>query len=139
MRVDALPDGTAVGCMHPLQTFPPAETALALIPGTAFGLEGDARAVAAAQGLVAAVGAWSFPVPSDRKALYHALRRRQIGVQVNYIPVPWHPEHGSHAPEEFPGALRYYAGCLSLPLFPAMHDDDVERVVDALVEVLDEI
>jgi dTDP-4-amino-4,6-dideoxygalactose transaminase len=31
-----------------------------------------------------------------------------------------------------PGAERYYARCLSLPLFPTMSACDVERVIDAL-------
>jgi dTDP-4-amino-4,6-dideoxygalactose transaminase len=35
-----------------------------------------------------------------------------------------------------PGAERYYARTLSLPLFPAMRDEDVERVVDALARAL---
>jgi dTDP-4-amino-4,6-dideoxygalactose transaminase len=37
---------------------------------------------------------------------------------------------------KLPGAERYYARTLSLPLFPAMRDADVERVVDALTQAL---
>ena len=33
---------------------------------------------------------------------------------------------------EFPGAAKYYERCLSLPLFPAMERQDVDRVVEAL-------
>jgi dTDP-4-amino-4,6-dideoxygalactose transaminase len=35
-----------------------------------------------------------------------------------------------------PGATRFYERCLSLPLFPAMEDADVERVVDALAKII---
>ena len=35
-----------------------------------------------------------------------------------------------------PGAEGYYTQCLSLPLYPAMADSDVDRVVEALTELL---
>jgi dTDP-4-amino-4,6-dideoxygalactose transaminase len=36
----------------------------------------------------------------------------------------------------FPEAERYYEEAITLPLFPAMTDDDVGRVRGALVEAL---
>jgi UDP-4-amino-4,6-dideoxy-N-acetyl-beta-L-altrosamine transaminase len=74
-----------------------------------------------------------------RKAAYLALRARGIEAQVHYIPVHWQPFHRSgppDAPERFPAAARFYASCLSLPMFPRMHDDDLDRVVDALGEIV---
>lgn len=38
---------------------------------------------------------------------------------------------------ELPGAMAYFERCLSLPLFPAMADGDVDRVVGALVRALE--
>jgi dTDP-4-amino-4,6-dideoxygalactose transaminase len=35
-----------------------------------------------------------------------------------------------------PGADRYYERALSLPLFPAMADADVDRVVDELRKLI---
>ena len=35
-----------------------------------------------------------------------------------------------------PGAEAYYTGALALPLFPAMADGDVDRVVAALTDVI---
>ena len=35
--------------------------------------------------------------------------------------------------ESLPGADAYYASCLSLPMFPAMTDGDVDRVVEAVL------
>jgi dTDP-4-amino-4,6-dideoxygalactose transaminase len=43
---------------------------------------------------------------------------------------------GARRAEDFPGAMRYYERTLSLPLFPAMEDGDVDRVVESLGEVL---
>ena len=37
---------------------------------------------------------------------------------------------------DLPGATAYYRRALSLPLFPAMADTDVARVVDSLGEAL---
>ncbi|MBP2294330.1 UDP-4-amino-4,6-dideoxy-N-acetyl-beta-L-altrosamine transaminase [Azospirillum rugosum] len=65
------------------------------------------------------------------------LRARGIGTQVHYIPVHrqpyWRRRYGALP---LPGAEEHYAQTLSLPLFPAMADADVERVVAALAEAL---
>jgi len=71
-----------------------------------------------------------------RKALYLALAEQQIFTQVHYIPVHAQPDFlgAGMGGEALPGADAYYAGCLSLPMFPAMTDDDVDRVVAAVLE-----
>ncbi len=70
--------------------------------------------------------------PDLRKPLFEHLRARGIGVQVHYLPVYWHPYYASLGFQrgQCPEAERYYAGAISLPIFPAMRDDDVARVVD---------
>lgn len=75
-------------------------------------------------------------ITSERKALYTHLRERGILTQVHYIPVNWQPYYRALGStfDDCPGASAYYAGCLSLPLFPQMEDCDVERVVAALKE-----
>ncbi len=69
-----------------------------------------------------------------------ALAEAGIGTQVHYIPLLQHPLHAARCPGELarprPGADRYYARTLSLPMFPAMHDADVDRVVAALHRAL---
>ncbi len=69
----------------------------------------------------------------ERAVVMAALRARGVGTQVHYIPVHrqpyWRKRHGDLA---LPGADAYYARTLSLPLFPAMADADVDRVVGAL-------
>lgn len=62
-----------------------------------------------------------------------ALRSRGIGAQVHYLPVAWQPFFRARNPSvALPGAARYYERTLSLPLFPSMQPQDVDRVVDAL-------
>lgn len=76
-------------------------------------------------------------VGRSRAAVMAALRARGVGSQVHYIPVQrqpyWRRRYGDLA---LPGADAYYAQALSLPLFPAMTDGDVDRVVTALAEAL---
>jgi len=70
----------------------------------------------------------------SRAELMARLREVKIGTQVHYIPVPMQPYYADRGwrVEDFPGARRYYERTLSLPLFPAMADTDVDRVVEAL-------
>lgn len=76
-----------------------------------------------------------------RAELMERLRARGIGTQVHYIPVPAQPYYRARGwdPSEFPGALSYYERTLSLPLYPAMADSDVDRVVQALGQVMGEL
>jgi len=60
-----------------------------------------------------------------------------IGSQVHYIPVhtqPWWRARNGLL--DLPGAQAWYDRCLSLPLYPAMEDGDVERVVAGLEAAL---
>jgi UDP-4-amino-4,6-dideoxy-N-acetyl-beta-L-altrosamine transaminase len=78
-------------------------------------------------------------VATRRGAFFIALRERKIGPQVHYIPVHRQPDFAKSglAEGEFPGADAYYAGCVSIPMFPAMTDDDVDYVIGTVSELLD--
>ena len=72
-----------------------------------------------------------------RGLLMRRLAAYGIGTQVHYLPLHWQPYYQKrYGTRRLPGAEAYYARCLSLPLFPAMSSDDVDRVVDALVSCL---
>jgi UDP-4-amino-4,6-dideoxy-N-acetyl-beta-L-altrosamine transaminase len=70
----------------------------------------------------------------SRAEVMAALAALGVGSQVHYIPVPHQPwyrqAYGEQGP--FPAADRYYDRALSLPLFPAMTDEEVERVISAV-------
>jgi UDP-4-amino-4,6-dideoxy-N-acetyl-beta-L-altrosamine transaminase len=98
-----------------------------------------------------AVGpAWSDPVlhlmtalvdfeaaGRSRKSVMEALKAKGVGSQVHYIPVHAQPYYRARYGDlGLPGAEAWYARCLSLPLYPAMEDADVDRVVDALTSAL---
>ncbi|WP_044561713.1 UDP-4-amino-4,6-dideoxy-N-acetyl-beta-L-altrosamine transaminase [Azospirillum sp. B4] len=69
----------------------------------------------------------------DRAAAMACLREQGVGSQVHYIPVHRQPYYRARYGDlDLPGAEGWYGACLSLPLFPAMSDGDVDRVVAAL-------
>lgn len=73
-----------------------------------------------------------------RRPLFDALRAAGIGVQVHYLPVHYHPfyQRLGFTKGLAPKAEAFYEACLSLPIFPAMTDGDVARVVDAVIGFL---
>ncbi len=85
-----------------------------------------------------------YPVRIDFRAVgrsradaVRALAGRGIGTQVHYIPLfeqPLYRRHG--AGERLEGACQYYQRTLSLPMHHSMSELDVDRVVDALAEVV---
>ena len=77
-----------------------------------------------------------MPDPATRRAFFDALRSRGLGVQVHYMLVYQHPYYrGLGYPAGLcPKAETYSSTALSLPMFPAMSDADVEHVVDRVRE-----
>jgi dTDP-4-amino-4,6-dideoxygalactose transaminase len=69
-----------------------------------------------------------------RRELYSYLRDKGIGVQVNYVPVYWHPAFADlgYRRGQCPEAERFYAEQLSLPLYPELGRVKVEQVIDAV-------
>lgn len=80
--------------------------------------------------------------PALRLPFFERLRALGLGVQVHYMPVHLHPYWQQHGCREgqFPVAEDFYARCVSLPIYPAMTDADVDssiaRVRQAVEEVL---
>ena len=73
----------------------------------------------------------------SRRTVVDSLKSQGIGTQVHYIPVHRQPYYvNRQGLADLPGADAWYARCLTLPLYPAMTDGDVERVVDALAAIL---
>lgn len=77
-----------------------------------------------------------------RRQVALGLRQAGIGTQLHYIPIYRHTvyrERGYEGEEErMPEAERYYREALTLPLFPAMRDADVDRVVGEIERLLAE-
>jgi len=76
--------------------------------------------------------------PARRRGVFEALRAAGIGVNVHYIPVHLQPHYRrmGFAVGQFPHAEAYYAGAMSLPMFPGMDNGDVARVTSLLRSLL---
>jgi perosamine synthetase len=74
---------------------------------------------------------------ADRAQVFAALREENIGVNVHYIPVYWHPYYvrRGYARGLCPAAEAAYERLITLPLFPAMNDTDVADVIEAVRKV----
>jgi len=73
-----------------------------------------------------------------RSEVFKALRAENIGVNVHYIPVPWHPYYQKlgYAKGQWPVAEGNYERILTLPIWPGMDDADVEDVIEAVAKVM---
>jgi dTDP-4-amino-4,6-dideoxygalactose transaminase len=62
-----------------------------------------------------------------------------VATSVHYIPLhfqPYYRERYRLRPEDFPNSTWVYERCVSLPIFPDMHDEEVEYVAACVKKVL---
>ncbi|WP_020155018.1 UDP-4-amino-4,6-dideoxy-N-acetyl-beta-L-altrosamine transaminase [Caldibacillus debilis] len=71
---------------------------------------------------------------ASRREIFEALQRQNIGVNVHYIPVHYQPYYRKLGYDKgiCPKAERVYEEILTLPLFPAMSEQDVRDVIEAV-------
>lgn len=75
----------------------------------------------------------------NRGMVFKQLRENGIGVNVHYIPVHLHPfyrERFNTKPGLCPIAEDAYERIISLPIFPAMSDKDLDTVIDACAKII---
>lgn len=71
----------------------------------------------------------------SRTEVMAELVEKGIGTQVLYIPVhlqPWYRARYGYGPGKCPIAEAYYGKALSIPLFPAMTDEEVDYVIGGI-------
>jgi dTDP-4-amino-4,6-dideoxygalactose transaminase len=74
----------------------------------------------------------------DRDEFIRQLRVKNIGTSVHFIPIPLHSYFAPFAGlprNQCPNAMKLYPRLISLPLYPAMTDVQVEGVIRAVREV----
>lgn len=73
-------------------------------------------------------------ISKTHRQVFEALRAKDIGVNLHYIPVHTHPYYRKKGFKqgEFPEAECYYADAISLPLFQTLTEDLQDQVVAAL-------
>lgn len=74
----------------------------------------------------------------DRRQFFDALYAENVCPQVHYLPVYWHSYYEKLGYEKglCPHAEQYYEEVMSIPLYYAMTDEDVEDVVQAVKKVV---
>jgi UDP-4-amino-4,6-dideoxy-N-acetyl-beta-L-altrosamine transaminase len=74
-----------------------------------------------------------------RTEIFKALAAEGLGVNVHYIPVPWHPYYQDlgYEKSQWPVTESVYERLISLPIFPAMSDLDVKDVISAITKVVE--
>lgn len=74
----------------------------------------------------------------NRDQVFHALRAENIGVNVHYIPVPWHTYYQKlgYQKGDWPITETLHERILSLPMWPGMKDQDVFDTIAAIEKVI---
>lgn len=75
----------------------------------------------------------------SRLEFFNALAAENVQPQVHYVPVYWFPHYQKRGFQKgwCPVAEKVYEGIMSLPLYPAMTDQDVEDVIRAVKKVVE--
>lgn len=75
---------------------------------------------------------------ADRREIFDAFHAEQIGVHVHYIPVYWLPYYQRLGYKKgiCPNAEELYNCMLTVPLFPAMTDKDVNDVIEGVYKII---
>ena len=112
------------------------DEAFARIPGVQV-LQGGAHERARSAQHLYVLGFDFAALRTTRGRLMLKLRNQLIGSQVHYIPLyrhPYYKERYNIDPSAFPEAEGYYQRCLTIPLYPSMTDEEVERVISAVMQ-----
>ena len=77
---------------------------------------------------------------AERKALYDALREAKIYAQIHYIPVHTMPYYRGLSEETIvlPEAEKYYAHCISLPMYPTLTDEEQDYVIEQVLKQVEQ-
>jgi UDP-4-amino-4,6-dideoxy-N-acetyl-beta-L-altrosamine transaminase len=77
-------------------------------------------------------------IKMTRLEVFETLRLKGIGVNVHYIPIHFHPFYKNlgFIDGQFPEAEKYYSEAISLPLFHGMTEDQQQKVIFELSDLL---
>lgn len=77
----------------------------------------------------------------DRDRFIELMAEAGIGTSVHFIPLhmqPYWRERYNLVPDSFPVASEIYSQAVSLPIYPAMSDSDVKRVIKSVRSILEQ-
>jgi len=76
---------------------------------------------------------------TDRKVFYEALNAENVGLQVHYMPVYYHPYYKllGYKKGICPTAEKLYEEMITIPLYYSLTDEDVDSVIRAVKKVVE--
>ena len=75
----------------------------------------------------------------NRAQIINELRQKNIGVGVHFMPVHQHlyySESFNLSDKDYPVASSVFPRLLSLPIYPGMTDENVDKVIDIVIDTL---
>lgn len=74
-----------------------------------------------------------------RRQFFDAMAAEGVQCQIHYVPVYWFPfyQHKGYKKGLCPKAEELYKGIMSIPLYPALTDDEVVDVIHAVTKIVD--
>ena len=75
----------------------------------------------------------------SRNEFVEALRDKEIGTSVHFIPLHLHPYYRDkfgYKPSDFPNAISAFERIISLPIYPKMTETNVEAVISAVRNIV---
>lgn len=75
--------------------------------------------------------------PEKHNHIFHTLRKKNIGVNLHYIPVHTHPFYQKlgFAWSDFPNSEAYFKRAISLPMFPTLSEDEQKYVINIVKNI----
>jgi len=77
--------------------------------------------------------------PVSRNRFIELMAERGIGTSVHYKPLhrmTYYRNRYELNPKDFPNAERIWKGCVSLPIYPSLSNDDLDYICSAIVSML---
>ena len=77
--------------------------------------------------------------PVSRNRFIELLAERGIGTSVHYKPLhrmTYYRERYGLIPEDYPNAERIWKGCVSLPIYPSLSDEDLDYICSTITDIL---
>ena len=72
----------------------------------------------------------------SREKIMQKLYRKGVITQIHYIPIFFHPFYKKICRGKFDGAKYYYNNCLSLPIFPSIKKEDLNKIIYCLGNII---
>ncbi len=74
----------------------------------------------------------------DRDEFIRSLMEQGIGASVHFIPLhlmPYYRNLYGFKPQDYPNALRAFQNVVSIPIYPGLTDDQVERIINTVKSI----